>query len=1466
MKQLKHLRQTLWRALLCLTVLVGFAAPGWAYDTYSVNYNTGNGWQQPILVKQANGNYTCQITTTSDSNQLEIKANNDYFACSRNASDKNISTTGWNALTQNDRTHYIVKTAGTYTIELEVESDSKPKQFKMYSASQGGDVSSAPSNLYLFGIGNEWDASSPIDMGAPNNGVFTKSVTLKQESSFSFAENKGSNNDDWTTVNSGLRYGPVSDDAKDGSETLTLTNNVVTSNVKAWAAGTGDSSTWKLAAGEYVFKVDFSKSPAVFTVTTAGSGGDVTTSEYDYYFMRSRDWNNPEKLEFKDGVATLTRNMNANGQFGISVNKQSDGSQEGWYIIANDGKAIAAGTNKYTLVKGNNVNIILPNKGGNYTFVITLGDDKLPKDITITTPEIEAELPALYIGGSYKGGNWDNPAQIPGNASTGKYGDYKIVVPEAGKQFRFYDKDKNKIGANTGNNSNWTIIPNDHCNGLYELTAVARDQVYEFKEVGTYTISINEYNESAKTVKFTMTYQEPQKHLYLGADFKGNLTSPDFQLDNDDKFTKVRFTKYSNDGGMFRFSNREFGTADNHWIGPSTNEDIHLSMSNNQGAYTIGKSNQVYTVKNNGVYELQVTSWNDFEVKFTLTYIEEVENDTPYYFVGDMNDWYSLEFEDPTAPKEVNMGKFLAERDAWKFRKVKDTDEKPEGVDTDWYVFDGFPGKQLSGQFQISSGGSVNIWTNADVYGHGTSMTADNWNKKDDNDNDPNHQDNHWRIKEYHKTRITDDMITGNIKFSEKGLGIQKRPVGTGGTFPNFHMECNAVADAKIYFKPGDNPDIIISGRPRHFFVFYANTKNDGGDDEVIAKINEGKPNTNNYFLPGVKFGNDKIPNYTMNSCGNAANKHMYSEEGAKLIKVEKFKRNDYSPEEIYTYLTGLGIDDVVADKIANEGVLPNGRLVGSFEHLYIARIPAGFENPAGWKYTLSLPKAFSRDDLQKPVAIACNHIYFMPTINGVSVHVNDDEFMTDKYYVEDDETGEKTPMSEFDVQYYYRVYYSTPSADGNSYEIKIAKHMPGNIIEEEHTAYKSGVDARKPTLQETGRNLEFGWKPLNAYASPEEVNATISQEMLDKGDKWKIEEGNLSGKVEEDRKWHICWVQSSDRMRRQRIPKELSNAYIQILACYFKKDNADNPMRMKAARAAEGSEIATTEAPDMTVALDKADHVSIEPGELSFDNDKFHHPLQGNHLYYVLDNNAAVWTGIESIEDDFIGNTVEGDVNATPVYYTLEVVVYWSCVDVTFCVSNHVILDVLYTCPYILVGSEHTEEVVSLQRVVILVIVEVERTGSIADDCAIVASLVKYVLEVYVGIGGSCAAGSRLLGILRSEDAQNLNVRHVVAVRNEQTGHLCLLLHKVHVPHLAILEVAVVFNGIVPSVTLGFGCHGVQFLPSISIGIAHSPITGLVIINESLLALLACILGIVDLLVAPLSNHIVGIVIHHMD
>jgi hypothetical protein len=1167
MKQLKHLRQTLWRALLCLTVAITCWGSASAYNF--------------------------------------VKGSTLYFK---------ISNTSWN-------------NAGAWFAANFNDGNPDGDNYKQRLTHLEGDYYSfeVPRdswNLQLLRMdkdatdifGNVWGRTNNFGAGAQNG-----QNCLALEGSVHDNQNLS-----WTTYNNGGEDVANYDVYIGGS----------------WMSGQNNGLS---SVTEKIAVINNAYNPYVAT-TTSGN------AKFRFYQKSASDglgnWISPSSdYTFTDDDLKGTKEFSTVGD-GKTYSFKDAGTYE-IQVISYNGDA----TVKFTVLK---------KEGG--------------EDIPVT-------LPALYIGGSYKGGNSNNPAQIPGNVTTGKYEDYTIVVTATNQNFCFYDKNKNKIGFN--GNGDWKVIVNDHCTGTYEMTAQGGQKVYYFVTLGTYKISVKEYNESAKTVKFTMTYEEPEKHLYLGATFKGNLISPDFQLDNNDKYAPVRFTKNSNDGDFkFRFSNKEGGAADVDWIGPSNDETINLSTANNKGEYTIGKSSKVYTIKNNGVYELQVTKWDkNFNVDFTLTYVEEVDNDTPYYFVGDLNDWYSTEFDQPNG--KMSMQKFLNERDAWKFRKA--TEKDLEGVESEymknlsnldgWYVFDSFPviedAKTLSGEFQITSGGTDNLW-NAQVFSLGVNNVVDASSNMD---------------TEKAKTVLMNPIKEDDILFGKKFDLVHGRFKNTPAVaFSNFHLQCNAVKNAKIFFKPGteDQPgsynsdgddwynrdskfegsEIVVAGQPKNYYIFYAYKESEATDSEkqslankpsgkeIKAKINTGKPNSNNYFLPGINYSasHNVVPSIGID--GNTI-EHM-NVNGVYLNELKHFKNSE---SETTAYLKGLAdLDADVADMLIQNGTLPNGRSVGDFDRLFYVRIPAGFENPAGWKYNLGLQEAIYNVDLEKSVAIACNHIYFMPGIDGVSVHLNDDKFKNGELtYIEH---GEKKTidLSDYDIHYYYRIYYSKPTSN-NNYEIRVVDHMAGNTLGEDKVIYSSGVDTRKNTLDETGDARDFGWKSLNAHTSAEAANATLADGSNDKL-RWDHLDGNNTEFKDASDNWHITLVESSDKqMRRLRIPQAHSNAYVQILAVFYSKENEHNPYNKarKSIVSRDGNVIETTDGESVADAIDHADRISIEPGALTFENDRYHHPLQGNHLYYALDNNYYVWTGVEEIEDNLIVDAEDVNVNAAPVYYNLQ-------------------------------------------------------------------------------------------------------------------------------------------------------------------------------------------------------------------
>ncbi len=88
-----------------------------------------------------------------------------------------------------------------------------------------GMVSTANATLYLIGIDNSWDPSSPITMTDKGAGVYEYTTSsLEGIRSFAFSETKGSNSSDWTGFNA-KRYSPDSDTFIEVGKEINLTEN-----------------------------------------------------------------------------------------------------------------------------------------------------------------------------------------------------------------------------------------------------------------------------------------------------------------------------------------------------------------------------------------------------------------------------------------------------------------------------------------------------------------------------------------------------------------------------------------------------------------------------------------------------------------------------------------------------------------------------------------------------------------------------------------------------------------------------------------------------------------------------------------------------------------------------------------------------------------------------------------------------------------------------------------------------------------------------------------------------------------------------------------------------------------------------------------------------------------------------------------------------------------------------------------
>lgn len=357
----------------------------------------------------------------------------------------------------------------------------------------------------------------------------------------------------------------------------------------------------------------------------------------------------------------------------------------------------------------------------------------------------------------------------------------------------------------------------------------------------------------------------------------------------------------------------------------------------------------------------------------------------PYYFAGDLNRWFDKSFEGGSTGG-IDAEIFEAEKDKWAFEYVGDVVGQ---TDKGWYKLD-FKARKLGtllGQFQIIDRGD---WNNgAEVYSHNPKVT--------------NYEDASGFAR-YINSPITRDMIKNGTVLTKDGTpGIVK------GNGSNFHLDCNGVNNAVIYFLPGDNPKMIVRGEPTDYFVFYSADGKSGGNNAVSMEIVNGKPNEVNYYLPGVK----NLKNYTK-ADASAEGPHM-NIAPVDLTKINFLAENFEQTEPGFMNVFGASenVGDLTREQFVNmiktNKKLPNGTSLDGRGEVYVIKIPNGFEYAAGTKFAVKFDKAFAASEIGSTSTIVANHLYFFNDELHVMLNV-------DNY-----EEGAKTENA--DVKLYYRVY-----------------------------------------------------------------------------------------------------------------------------------------------------------------------------------------------------------------------------------------------------------------------------------------------------------------------------------------------------------------------------------------------------------------------------------------------------------
>lgn len=773
----------------------------------------------------------------------------------------------------------------------------------------------------------------------------------------------------------------------------------------------------------------------------------------------------------------------------------------------------------------------------------------------------------LYIGGTWNNGlvNETEKLQIP--SSHGKYQPVKITV-EDNCAFRFYSEKTN---------GNWmgpvyTNGINVDAEGTLPYTTVGNGNTFKLAEAGTYTIKVSEYLADNNKVTFTVTKEADPSFtvpttLYLRNsrnwdDTPIAMTRQDGAGDNDRNtckfFAEVDYN--ANEDFQFNFIEKNESNWPDRGIVcyPSTNE---LSVSANTPARidNVGtctdNPDKAWTYKSTEGGKITVSVY--FKKNGYAT-VEVVGNsDKNYYFIGDMNNWFSNEFDGDLGGKDkngetiargINATRWEADKDNWKLEYVGDG----------WYRFDSFPGNLLSGHFQIVSNGSWELKDGNEIYSHVIYINPEDVkaNKMSD-------------YRAFKMNPITREDITKGREYR-----VRKRSADVSGG-SNLGTQCNAVENAVFWFNPGNDteaPRIRITGTPKDYFIFYnmedAKVKPDMKSETeywVRAAINSGKPNTNNYFLAGIEYGDYTLPFYDINGNTGA---HMNVNEGIDLAPYDLKNMTERKLNNLF-----FNNSDIV-NSILNEDKLPNGRDISVYDKVWIAKIPSGFENPAGTKYNMTFNKAMTDADRKATRTLTTRHYYFFPQQAGLHVHVNIDEILA----------GDKVESAEVA----YRLYKTD-----NQYNTIAILHG-SDVTAEGHrkTEILHKVGSALPLTKDSEATNKIGWYECTEHNSSE----------------WDAP-SNIKGN------WYVSWINGEGR---REVAYDDNSAFVQFRLTITMKEE-----QQPASRAAEG---------------DGKTMVFYLPERVDVANDDNHYWFENSDLYAKLkasDLPDGVLTGISEIVED---------------------------------------------------------------------------------------------------------------------------------------------------------------------------------------------------------------------------------------
>lgn len=758
-------------------------------------------------------------------------------------------------------------------------------------------------------------------------------------------------------------------------------------------------------------------------------------------------------------------------------------------------------------------------------------------------------------------------------SSQGKYKPFKIENVSAGTKFCFYSAatDGNRMGPV------YTADLNVDTEGTLPYTTIGADRDFKLAEAGTYTIKVSEYLADNNKVTFTVTKEADPSFtvpttLYLrnsrnSDDTPIAMTRQDGAGDNDRNtckfFAEVDYN--ANEDFQFNFIEKNESNWPDRGIVcyPSTNE---LSVSAN----TPARIDNVGTCTDNPDKAWSYNSTEGGKITVSVYFkkngyatVEVVGNsDKNYYFIGDMNNWFSNEFDGNLGGKDnngetiaqgINATRWNADKDNWKLEYVGDG----------WYRFDSFPGNLLSGHFQIVSNGSWELKDGNEIYSHVIYINPEDVkaNKMSD-------------YRAFKMNRITREDITKGREYR-----VRKRSADVSGG-SNLGTQCNAVEGAVFWFNPGNDteaPRIRITGTPKDYFIFYnmedakvnpdmkKSPKNGTETIEywVRAAINSGKPNTNNYFLAGIEYGDYTLPFYDINGNTGA---HMNVNEGIDLAPYDLKSMTERELNNLF-----FSNEDIVKS-IMSEKRLPNGRDISGYDKVWIAKIPSGFENPAGTKYDMTFNKAMTEADRNATRTLTTRHYYFFPQEKGLHVHVNIDEILA----------GDKVESAEVA----YRLYKT------DNYYNTIAIHHGSDVTAEGHrkTEILHKVGSALPRTKDSEATNKIGWYECNKPWNAPDI------------------EGN----------WLVNWIGDEATGARREVAYDDNSAFVQFRLTITMKEE-----QQPASRAAEG------DGKTMVFYLPERVDVANDDNHYWFENSDLYAKLKASDLP------DGVLTGISEIVED---------------------------------------------------------------------------------------------------------------------------------------------------------------------------------------------------------------------------------------